>query len=721
MTSTPATAEAATPALVYLRAAGVSVLLDGRGGGLPVLVHWGADLGALSSADQQALADVTGLPPRATGLDVPVPVAVLPEASAGWFGTPGVVGSRSGRDWSTRFGVTNTAVSADEPAGGSVIYDAVDADAGLAVRLELVLTPSGLLRVRARLTNTGADGYELGGLSVALPVPSEATEIGDFTGRWARERVPQRHAFTHGSHVKESRRGRPGFDSQVLYAAGTSNFGFRHGEVWALHLGWSGNQRLYAERLPSGFGVVGGGELLLAGEVVLASGESYDSPWLYAAYGGHGLDEATARMHEFVRARPSHPARPRPVVLNTWEAVYFDHDLTKLKALADAAVQVGAERYVLDDGWFRHRRDDHAGLGDWYVDEDVWPDGLTPLIDYVRSLGLEFGLWFEPEMVNPDSDLARAHPDWLLRLPHRLAPQARHQQVLDLGNADAYAYLLERIDTLLTEYDIAYVKWDHNRELVDAGHLPDGRPGVHAQTLALYRLLDELRVRHPGVEIESCSSGGARVDLGILERTDRVWGSDCIDALERQAINRWTSSLIPYELIGSHIGTPTSHTTGRTQQLSFRAGTAIFGHLGIEWDLTRATDAEKQALAWWVQLYKDRRALLHSGRLVRTDHPDPDVWVHGVVAADRADALFSVVAMRAPVTATPGRVRLPGLEPDRHYRVRALQPPDEAGRQPRGAPTPLEASLTGASLASVGVSVPGLQPESLLLLEVSAA
>src|SRR6266542_1136250 len=244
----------------------------------------------------------------------------------------------------------------------------------------------------------------------------------------------------------------------------------------------------------------------------------------------------------------------------------------------------GVERFVLDDGWFRHRRDDTAGLGDWYVDETVWPHGLEPLIGHVRSLGMEFGLWVEPEMVNPDSDLYRAHPDWILSAGGRLPPTCRHQQVLDLANPGAYGYVRARLDALLSENDIAYLKWDHNRDLVDAGH--QGRPGVHAQTLAVYRLLDELRAAHPGVEVESCSSGGARVDLGILERTDRVWASDCNDALERQTIQRWTGLFLPPELIGTHVGPPRAHTTGRVHDLSFRAATALFGHAGIEWDVT---------------------------------------------------------------------------------------------------------------------------------------
>jgi alpha-galactosidase len=275
--------------------------------------------------------------------------------------------------------------------------------------------------------------------------------------------------------------------------------------------------------------------------------------------------------------------------------VYFDADPGKLRALADEAAALGIERFVLDDGWFQGRRSERSGLGDWYVDRQVWPEGLRPLVDHVRSLGMEFGLWFEPESISPDSDLVRNHPDWLLATGGRVPPLSRLQQVLDLGHPEAWEYLLERLDALLTEYDIGFVKWDMNRDIVDGGHSPKGEPGVHRQTEALYALLDELRRRHPGVEIESCAGGGGRVDLGILERTDRVWASDTNDPLERQAIQRWTGLLLPPELLGAHVGAEHAHTTGRAHSLAFRAGTALFGHFGVELDLTRTDPAETTA------------------------------------------------------------------------------------------------------------------------------
>jgi alpha-galactosidase len=304
----------------------------------------------------------------------------------------------------------------------------------------------------------------------------------------------------------------------------------------------------------------------------------------------------------------------------------------------------------------------------------------------------------------------------------RQPPLSRHQQVLDFAHPAVTAYLSGQLDALLDEYDIGYLKWDHNRDLVDAGHWPGGEAGVHGHTLAVYRFLDELRQRHPALEIESCSSGGARVDFGILQRTDRVWGSDTNDALERQSIQRWTELLVPPELIGAHVGPPRAHTTMRTQALSFRAGTAIFGHFGIEWDITAASDAELDELRRWISCYKELRPLLHAGRVVRSDHPDPALWVHGVVAADSSAAVFAIVAMATGVSAPPGRVRLPGLDPESGYRVEPILP-DRPGRQGRSTPPSLSPpggiTVAGRVLSQVGLQAPLQHPEHLLLLHLT--
>nr|WP_234359646.1 alpha-galactosidase [Plantactinospora sp. BC1] len=725
-TRQPASSPATDGRLVHLRRAGVSLLLDATDPGVPAVLHWGADLGPLTEPELAGLGTALRRPAR-PGTPEGRPVGILPEHTYAWFGLPGLSGHRAGRDWSPRFRRTDLRVrdepggTGGEPAGttAAIVVSATDDAARLDLVIEVELDPAGLLRLRAELTNPAdADTYQLAGLLLGLPVPPQADELLDLTGRWCRERSPQRSPFTVGTRSRESRRGKPGLDASLLMVAGTAGFGFRTGEVWGVHLGWSGNHRLHAERTPDGEALLAAGELLLPGEIALAPGERYRTPWLYASY-GRGLDEMSARYHAHLRRTGRAGRRPRPVVVNTWEAVYFDHDLDRLTALADAAAEVGAERFVLDDGWFLGRRDDRAGLGDWYVDPAVWPDGLHPLVAHVRGLGLEFGLWVEPEMVNPDSELARAHPEWILGTGGRLPRSARWQQVLDLTHPEAYEYLLGRLDALVREYDIDYLKWDHNRDLLDAGHQPSGRPGVHGQTLATYRLLDTLRERHRRLEIESCSSGGGRVDLGILERTDRIWGSDCIDALERQSIQRWTQLLLPPELIGSHVGSGRAHTTGRTHDLGFRAGTAFFGSFGIEWDLTAATGEQRQELAWWVTLYKRHRALVHGGAVVRVDHPDPALWVHGVVAPDRFEAIMAIVAVATGTTVNPGPVRLPGLDPDRRYLVRAVAPPEAARSLPAPpAWTTDGVRLTGRSLGNAGLQAPPLHPEQLLLLHL---
>jgi alpha-galactosidase len=459
---------------------------------------------------------------------------------------------------------------------------------------------------------------------------------------------------------------------------------------------------------------ISGGELLLPGEVRLAAGESYASPWVHLAAAEHGLDELAAAFHGYLRALPAHPGSPRPVNLNVWEAVYFDHDTDRLRGLADLAASVGVERFVLDDGWFLHRRDDHAGLGDWEVDPAVFPDGLHPVVDHVRGLGMTFGLWFEPEMVNPDSDLFRAHPDWILNVPGREPLEQRNQLVLDLTRPEVFDHLLGQIDAVLSTYDIGYVKWDHNRDLLDAGSAATGgAPAVHAQTLAYYRLLDELRRRHPTVEWEACASGGGRVDLAVLERSERVWTSDMTDALSRQSIQRWTQQLVPPEYVGAHVSAEHAHQTGRWFPLGFRAATAFFGHFGIEWDLSTADDAQRAELGRWIELYKAHRDLLHTGRVVRGDHPDEALWVHGVVAPDGSRAVLALVQVGESFHRGAAPVRLPGLDPARSYRLTRLDP----GTAPVVLPSE---PVAGEVLTRVGLRHAPQQPYDVVLLSLVA-
>ena len=711
------------PALRFvLRAAGASLVLDASDARLPAVLHWGADLGPLDADALAGLGAAAAPTPLPSSPDVPVRVSLVPEASTGWVGRPGLTGSRGGRDWSPRWTVTSLtaggAAIADgaDLGAGTVAVTATDAEAGLTLGLDVAMTPEGLVRLRATLTNDGEDDYEVTELGVALPVPRRAREVLDLAGSWGAERHPQRLPLAIGEHRREGRQGRTGFGAATVLHVGEPGFGFRSGEVWGVHVAWSGNHVHTAERTASGVALLGGGELLLPGEGLLAPGASYATPWVFASW-GEGLDAVAGRFHRWLRARPHHPGAARPVTLNTWEAVHFDHDLDRLKALADRAAQVGAERFVLDDGWFGSRRGETGGLGDWVVSDEAWPDGLGPLVDRVVGLGMQFGLWVEPEMVSLDSDVARAHPDWLLGPGHgRLPVPGRHQHVLDLTNPDAHAHVRDHLLALLEAHPIGYLKWDHNRDLVEAGS--GGRPAVHAQTLATYRLMAELKGAHPGLEIESCASGGGRVDLGVLEHTDRVWTSDVIDPHERQRMLRWTGQLLPPELLGSHIAAPYSRFTGRTHDLTFRASTAGFGHLGIEWDLGEASAAELAELAAWVGWWKDNRDHLLGGELVRVDSPDADVWVHGVVTPERG--IFSVGAGASGPVTNLGDVVLPGLDPDADYLVRPLivgAPPLLFGMPDWFAGV----RLSGRALARVGLRFPTMPPDQVLLVEATRA
>jgi alpha-galactosidase len=687
---------------------------------LPSIIYWGEDLGELTPTELSSIVDVS-TPPLASNLIDEQPwLGILPEPSIGWMGTPGLSGSRDGRAWTTRFVVTSGVQSSREEVDELVII-AEDRDAQLALDLTLELRATGLLRARATVTNHGADSYQLDDLHLAFPVPHRASELLDLAGRWTKERVPQRTGFLVGQHVREQRQGRTGCDGSLVTIAGTPQFGFNHGEVWGIHLGWSGNHRIIAERTLTSEKTLAAGELLWPGEVQLSTGENYTTPWLYGSYSPDGLDSLSARFHGHLRERPDYPTSPRPVTINVWEAVYFDHDFDRLVQLADQAAALGVERYVLDDGWFGDRRNDHAGLGDWQVSEEVWPGGsLNRLSKHVRDLGMQFGIWFEPEMINMDSDTARNHPDWVLKPEGRLPIEGRFQQVLDLSHPEAFAYLLEAMTNVIEEHSVEYIKWDHNRMLLETGSQVTKQASVRQQTLALYRLIDELRERFPRLEVETCSSGGGRIDLEILDRTDRVWASDCIDARERQEIQRWTSLLIPLELLGSHVGDGKAHTTGRMHELDFRAGTALFGHFGIEWDLAKAEEQELQSLGGWIEVYKAKRSLLHSGRIVRSDESEQGTHLHGVVSHDQAEGIFAFVVMERPVSWPVGTVRIPGLSPNKTYRVEVIKPlaPHDSARQ-----APLwwtqGVVTSGKVLGTVGLQAPALFPETLVVFQIT--
>lgn len=699
--------------VAHLRRDGASLVVDLRGGRVPRVLHWGADLGGLDEGALLALADAVQPAIGDSAVTYPQPVPVVPQLAEGWLGRPGIAGSRAGAGWAPKF---TDAVNTVE--GSALRSVAIDPASGLELVVDLAVVAGGVVTASAELRNTGQTPYRLDALELALPVPEVAEELLDLTGRWADERVPQRHPFPVGEWVRASRGGKPGLDHSTVLLTGQPGFGFRHGPVWGVHLGWSGNSVVGAERTPAGTRHLRAGELLLPSEIELAAGESYRTPVLYGSW-GDGMDALAGRFHTLLRSRPTHPSSPRPVLVNTWESVYFDHDPAQLERLAERSAELGAERFVIDDGWFLGRRDDRTSLGDWVVDPAIWPQGLRPIADRVHGLGMEFGLWFEPEMINLDSELARNHPEWVFDGGHGPGLPSRYQHVLDLGHDAAYELVLERVSGLVETVGIDFIKWDHNRYLTDAGHTPLGVPGVHVQTQRAYQMMDELRRWHPGLEIESCASGGGRIDLGVLERTDRVWPSDTNDPHERIDIQRWTGLLLPPELQGTHIGARESHTTHRIATLDFRAAVALWGNLGVELDLTKLDPAEFADLKAWVEAHRQWRELLHSGTVVHADTIE-ELRLEGVVAPDRTRALYLFAVLDRPAVWPPGRMRLPGLDPHRSYRVREFAPGDPvpAGQRPPWLDGGAE--LPGRVLAEVGVEAPSLDPDRAMLLEVTA-
>lgn len=683
----------------YLRAAGTSLILDARGAQVPQIVHWGMDLGPLSDAELVAVAGVAIPATAPNGVDVPQRLSLLPSVHDGWTGQPALIITPDPGPFTLR----------DVSAAERTLV--VTCTAGpLMVTTTLELSPEGVLTAHHALHNGGEGTMQLTQAAVVVPLDAATSvEDLDFSGRWALERRPQRRRGAIGTWLRETRHGRGGHDAAFLPMSGTPGFSFRSGEVRAMHVAWSGDTRVWIDRSELGFTSFGGGERLNAR--TLGPADGYRTPDVVFAWSNAGIDGLSARLHPWVRSW-STIDRARPFTLNTWEAVYFKQSMEKLAPLVEAAAAVGIERFVLDDGWFHGRRDAHRALGDWSVDDTVWPDGLAPLTDLVTSRGMEFGLWFEPEMVNLDSDLARAHPDWVLNATD--SPTWRWQYVLDLANPDVAEYLFTQMDARLRESPIRYVKWDHNRDLL----VPD----AHDQTVAFYGLLDRLRQAHPGVEFESCASGGGRIDLGVLRRVDRVWGSDTNDPLDRTLIHRWTGVLVPPEYLGAHVGDEVAHANARRSHLSMRLAVALLGNAGIESDVTKMSDRDRVALAAFGDEYKRLRSLIHGGVSVNADTADPSVIVRGVVSPERDHAVFTYAVIGPFATTLAEPLRPVGLDPDRIYEVRVLDFGAPA-RAAQGDPPPWfgqGVQLSGRALRYVGLSMPLMVPATAAVIELRA-
>ena len=692
-----------TAPLVQLHSAEASLVLELAATGAPLWRHLGARL------------DPGALPPLADGrtaasfsLDGDVPLSSAPLAGLGWFG-PAVLSVRQhGR------GLVPVFAAEVEADAGRILIRLNDAANGLLLEQTITLAPGGAFLFDARLTNRGEEPVTLDWLASALlPLPASSASLLSWRGRHNSELVECAEAMPAQGWLREGRRGISGHGGPPGVIVLGEGAGHHSGLVHALQLVWSGDSRIAVERDDEGFWLLSAGAVLQPGEVVLAPGESHAAPQAILALSSAGRNGATAQHHAAVRDRLNWPGgtmRPRPVHLNSWEACYFDHDEDRIGALAEAAAAVGIERFVLDDGWFKGRGDDSAGLGDWSCDAVKYPHGLKPLADRVRGLGMEFGLWVEPEMVNPDSDLYRAHPDWALHLPGRMQPTARGQLVLNLTLPEVRDYLFGALDALLRDVPISYLKWDHNRDLAPAGGA--------AQVAGTYDLMDRLRRAHPLVEIEGCAGGGGRSDAGLVPYVHRFWTSDNIDAVSRVAMQRGFLHWLPPELMGAHVGASPAHATGRSQSLGFRAAVAMPGHFGVELDPRRLSAEDRAELADWIAFHKQWRHVLHQGQTWLGTGADGLVWQ--AVGSAKEFLLFAIRSA-PPLDRRPQPLSLPFLADCAAVDLQLLR----IGGGQRGhamASAPLFEAMqaapqrfTGSWLAQAGLPLPPLKAESVAI------
>ena len=660
------------PEFVALHSRHSSLVLEVRPDEAPLWRYWGPRL----SDDTTPAAALRDSRPQPTFmLEFDQPLTLVPTFGVGWFGQSALLAHRAGSDFAQAFDRCELEWIKPSQALRLVLTDTV---ARLAMAVTLTLDESSdVLIISSSLSNTGEQPLDVQWLAAGtLPLPGNAAAVRSYAGQHLNEFMLQTDPLSRSLWRRENRRGRTSHDcfpGAVVTTQGTTD---DSGLVFGAHLAWSGNHQQTIEWLHDGQYQWQLGEWLAPGEGLLQPGQTLHTPELVASCSTQGLNGLAANFHAELRARMNWPGgtmRPRPVHLNTWEGLYFDVHSAQVKELASAAAEFGVERFVLDDGWFHQRHDANFALGDWWPDAEKFPQGLSDLVTHVTALGMEFGLWVEPEMISPNSELYRAHPDWALQLAGRPLLTARQQLVLDISRPEASDYVFDKLDQLLRSHSIRYLKWDHNRDLTTAG-LASGAPGYRAQVLAFYALLGRLRAAHPAVEIESCSGGGGRIDFAVLRHTHRVWTSDCIDALSRVAIQRGFLQFFPPEIMGAHVGTAPDHTTGRTQGMGFRAAVALPGHLGIELDVRRLDDHDGRELKGWIALYKALRGQLHRGRVWQGDAGDGVFWqLHG--DAEGADLLLLIYRIQPTQHRYTPPLRLPMLQSGARYRVSEVSQP----------------------------------------------
>ncbi|UGQ48483.1 alpha-galactosidase [Massilia endophytica] len=557
-------------------------------------------------------------------------------------------------------------------------------DIGRAVHVTLAYAmdaATGIVSRSATVENRTASWMQIDQLAAAsLNLPyGDDYQLSFLTGRWAGEFVLQTRAVTPGSTVIESRKGVTSHQANPWIALSRSGTAEESGPVWFGALGWSGSWRISVDMDALGGVRATAGYNPFDFAYRLKPGESLASPIFHAGFSADGFGGASRLFHHYQRTRILPGTRLRPVLYNSWEATEFAVDEAGQMALAEKAASIGVERFVVDDGWFGKRNSDRAGLGDWVVNAAKFPNGLQPLVKRVNDLGMEFGLWVEPEMVNRDSDLYRAHPDWVIHFAGRPRSEARNQLVLNLARSDVYQYLLKALDRLLNEHNIAFLKWDHNRAWSEPGW-PDAPRGEQQRLYVayvenLYKLLAELRRRHPKLEIESCASGGGRVDLGIMRLTEQVWVSDNTDPFDRLLIQDGFSHAYAPAIMMAWVTDSPNWLHKRVTSLEYRFLSAMQGALGIGANLKRWTEEDFAKARRLVAEYKNIRMTVQQGKLYRLVSPQRGSARSATmsVSQDGSQAVVFAFLHSPGVHGDPlPLLQLRGLDPDRTYALRPI-------------------------------------------------
>ncbi|MBR2257677.1 MAG: alpha-galactosidase [Blautia sp.] len=570
----------------------------------------------------------------------------------------------------------------DESDAQTLVLNLSDAVTG--VELELFYTvfrEMGVLTRSAHFINKGSKAVQLTrAMSLSLDLPDDQYDWIQFSGSWARERMPVTHRLSEGIHAIESLRGHSSHQQNpfvILKRPRTDEFS---GEAMGFSFVYSGNFLAQAEvdtyqvtRFMMGIHPTWF-------SWKLESGDDFTTPEVVLAYTREGLNDLSQTFHRLFQnhlIRGEYRHKVRPILINNWEATYFDFNEEKLLAIAAKAKECGVEMFVLDDGWFGARRNDYAGLGDWYPAKELLPDGIAGLSEKIEQMGMKFGLWFEPEMVNPDSDLYRAHPDWVLQIPDRKNSLARHQLVLDFSRPEVVDYIYGLVSGILRESRISYVKWDMNRSITECGSqaYPADRQGeiFHRYILGVYDLYERLTAEFPHILFESCAGGGGRFDAGLLYYAPQAWTSDDTDAVERIKIQYGTSYGYPVSSMGSHVSAVPNHQLNRITPLKTRAETAFFGTYGYELDLNRLSEEEIADVRKYTQFMKDHRELLQFGTFYRLRSPfesNEPAWM--VVSGDQKEAIVGSFRILSKANQAFMRLRLAGLREDLLYEVEGM-------------------------------------------------